>query len=68
MKKLSLKGRITLGIISGLFFAGMMAGFDYFNHTTFNLKKFMFHAIFMGVFNALAFGRSKAEDETASKN
>ncbi|WP_452219362.1 hypothetical protein [Lacinutrix undariae] len=66
MKKLSLKGKITLGAISGMFFAGMMAGFDYLDHKPFNVVKFLLNTFFMGLFNGLFFGKSKPKDESPS--
>ncbi len=50
------KTGIIGGLIGGLFFAIAMAAFDYFNHTNFNIFKFIFHFAFFGLFQALFFG------------
>lgn len=54
-EKQPLRNIIKTGLINGLFFATMMALFDYFNHEPFSLPKFLFHGIGFGFFMALSF-------------
>jgi len=44
------KAIIKSGLISGIFYAGLMAGFDYSDGQDFKIWKFIFHASFFGVF------------------
>ncbi|QNK77678.1 hypothetical protein H7F37_00895 [Winogradskyella sp. PAMC22761] len=54
IKKISIKKRIISGVFSGIIFALFMAGFDYFDGTLFSLPKFLFHALFFGLFMGIA--------------
>ncbi|GAA4281873.1 hypothetical protein [Gaetbulibacter aestuarii] len=41
------------GIISGLVYAAIMAGFDYYEDNSFNLKIFMLNFVLFGLFMGL---------------
>jgi len=47
------KIRIIFGIIGGLAFALTMWLFDYYNNEAHNVKKFLFHFLAFGLFQAL---------------
>jgi uncharacterized membrane protein YadS len=47
------KAIIKSGLFSGIVFAGLMAGFDYFEGQDFRIWKFIFHASFFGIFIGL---------------
>lgn len=40
-------------LISGLIYAGLMAGFDFSNDSPFRIFKFLFHFFFFGLFMGL---------------
>ena len=42
------KAIIKSGLISGIVYAGLMAGFDYSDGQDFRIWKFIFHASFLG--------------------
>jgi hypothetical protein len=44
------KAIIKSGLISGILYAGLMAGFDYSDGQDFRIWKFIFHASFFGIF------------------
>ena len=44
---------IKSGLFSGIVYAGLMAGFDYYDAQDFKIWKFLFHASFFGIFTAL---------------
>ena len=44
------KAIIKSGLISGIVYAGLMAGFDYSDGQDFRIWKFIFHASFFGIF------------------
>ena len=44
------KAIIKSGLISGIVYAGLMAGFDYYDGQDFRIWKFIFHASFFGIF------------------
>ena len=44
------KAIIKSGLISGVVYAGLMAGFDYSDGQDFKIWKFIFHASFFGIF------------------
>ncbi|PCI34929.1 MAG: hypothetical protein COB60_05260 [Flavobacteriaceae bacterium] len=50
MKHETLKLKIISGVLSGLIFAVLMAGFDYYDAENFSVVKFIFHAVFFGFF------------------
>ncbi|MDH7912581.1 hypothetical protein [Winogradskyella sp. SYSU M77433] len=54
-EKLPLNILIRNGILFGVFFAVIMALFDFFNHKPFSVKQFIFYAISYGFFMSLAF-------------
>ncbi|NRR92997.1 hypothetical protein HSX10_15585 [Winogradskyella undariae] len=54
IKKITIKKRIITGVFSGVVFAIFMSGFDYFDGTVFSLPKFIFHALFFGLFMGIA--------------
>ena len=43
------KAIIKSGLISGIVYAGLMAGFGYFDGQDFRIWKFIFHASFFGI-------------------
>ena len=44
---------IKSGLISGVVYAGLMAGFDYSDGQDFRIWRFIFHASFFGIFMGL---------------
>ena len=44
------KAIIKSGLISGILYAGLTAGFDYSDGQDFRIWKFIFHASFFGIF------------------
>lgn len=44
---------IKSSLISGLGFAGLMAGFDYLDGLDFRIWRFIFNALFFGLFTGL---------------
>ncbi|MCH2194316.1 hypothetical protein [Kordia sp.] len=50
---LQTKQLLLYGVISGIIFAVMMAGFDYFNGEEFSGLKFIIHASLFGFFMAI---------------
>ena len=44
------KAIIKSGLISGVIYAGLMAGFDYSDGQDFRIWKFIIHALFFGIF------------------
>jgi hypothetical protein len=54
-EKLPIKTVIKTGLLNGLLFAILMAGFDYFSNEPFSIKKFIFHFICFGFFMAISF-------------
>ncbi|WP_179335054.1 hypothetical protein [Winogradskyella costae] len=55
IEKLPLKKRIISGVAIGLFYASLMAGYDYFTDEPFSLPKFLFNAFFFGLVMSYAF-------------
>jgi hypothetical protein len=55
MKKWFSKSGIVFGLITGLGFACIMAGFDFYDNKPFNILKFIFHFLFFGLFQSLIF-------------
>jgi len=56
------KLKIKSGIFSGLLFAMLMAGFDFYNEENFSVLKFMIHfAFFGGVMGIMAKEKVKKE-------
>lgn len=51
--KTQTKTLIKNGLIAGIVYAGLMAGYDYFNGDEFKIFKFIFHCIFFGGFMSL---------------
>ncbi|MFK7782347.1 hypothetical protein [Psychroserpens sp.] len=62
-EKLSPKSQLTIGVLSGLFFALIMAGFDYFNNEVFSFYKFLFYVICFGFMMALSFRYKYIKDK-----
>ncbi len=60
-----LKTGILMGLISGLAFAFLMALFQQYKEgEPFDLFKFLFHFVFVGLFQGFVFGRNpKAKEE-----
>ncbi len=52
--KTQIKTVLKHGLISGIIFAGLMAGFDYFNGQDFMIWKLIFIALFFGLLDGLA--------------
>ena len=48
MKKRT-KGIIVSGLVSGLLYAGFMAGYDYYDNEPISILKFIFNALFFGI-------------------
>ncbi|MBU2929985.1 hypothetical protein [Winogradskyella psychrotolerans] len=55
IEKLPLKKRIISGITSGLLYALLMAGYDYFTDVPFSILKFILHSVFFGLVMSYAF-------------
>ena len=55
IEKLPLKKRVVSGIGTGLLYASLMAGLDYFTDQPFSLLKFLFNAFFFGLAMSYAF-------------
>ncbi|MFC0604389.1 hypothetical protein [Winogradskyella pulchriflava] len=64
---LPLRKIIINGIINGLAFALLMAGYDYFTDEPFSFSKFIFHFVTFGFFMAISF-RYKYGKKVQSKN
>ena len=45
-----IKTIIKSGLISGIVYAGLMAGFDYSDGQDFRIWRFIFNALFFGIF------------------
>lgn len=52
--KIPLKSRIILGLIAGLVYASIMAGFDYASDLPFHKLKFVLSLLIFGTFMAIA--------------
>ena len=57
---------IRSGIISGLVFALIMAGFDYFKDQPFSVLRFAMHSVFFGLFNGYMAYRKFKKDQNES--
>jgi len=56
----NIKLKIRTGVLSGLIFAVIMAGFEFYDEEKFSVLKFIFHAVIFGFFMGLmARDRSK---------
>jgi len=55
IEKLPLQKRVLTGVIIGVFYALMMAGYDYFTEESFSLLKFVLNALFFGLVMSYAF-------------
>lgn len=54
------KLKIRTGVLSGLLFAVIIAGFNFYDEDKFSVLKFIFHAVIFGFFIGLmARGKSK---------
>jgi len=51
--KTQIKTVLISGLISGIVYAGLMAGFDYFNGHDFKIWKLIFNVLFFGIFMGL---------------
>jgi hypothetical protein len=59
---------LKLGLISGIVFALVMIGLDYFMDRPFSLLKFILHFVLFGAFNAyMAYWRVKKENAKRNK-
>lgn len=54
VNKLTIRRRVLTGLLSGIAFASLMAGYDYFTDTPFSILKFLFHFMFFGLFMGIA--------------
>ncbi|AXO79015.1 hypothetical protein DZC78_01005 [Olleya aquimaris] len=48
---MDIKKYIITGLISGLVFAILLAGWDYYKQSPFSVLKFVIHTVVFGVFN-----------------
>ncbi|WP_289046206.1 hypothetical protein [uncultured Olleya sp.] len=48
---MDIKKYIITGLISGLVFAILLAGWDYYKQNPFSVLKFVIHTVIFGVFN-----------------
>lgn len=62
------KASIKSGLISGIIYASLMAGFDYSENQNFQISKFLFHAIFFGVLMMLITRYNLKKQSTSEKN
>jgi len=58
--------------VSGLTYAGLMAAYEYYTESFFDLTKFLFHTFFFGLFMGLVFrfsskNQQKLKDEADRK-
>ena len=51
--KTQIKTVLISGLISGIVYAGLMAGFDYFNGQDFKIWKLIFNVLFFGILMGL---------------
>ena len=61
------KAFVNAGLISGLLFALVMAGFDYFREQPFSLLKFALHFVLFGAFNGYMAYRKHKKENTNNK-
>ena len=55
IEKLPLKKRVIGGIFIGLFYALLMAGYDYYTDVPFSFLKFLFHSLVFGFLMSFVF-------------
>ena len=53
-----MKSNTKAGLISGLVYAGIMAGFDFIDKEDFNIWKFLFNLTFFGIMMGYMFWNS----------
>lgn len=58
------KAFINSGLISGLVFALIMLGFDYYNQKSFSAIKFVTHFVLFGLFNGYMAYRKYKKDNS----
>jgi len=59
----NIKLKIRTGVLSGLIFAVIMAGFEFYDENKFSVLKFIFHAVIFGFFMGLM-ARDKSKKNT----
>ncbi len=64
-----LKSILTGGFVGGIVYAGVMAGFDYYDGENFRMWKFVFNFLFFGTFTGISTRYNiKKQSEKEKKN